>query len=41
MYTHIHSHTITVNENRDINLKESGEKHMEGFGGRKGKGEML
>lgn len=40
-YTHTHSHTITVNEKRAINLKESGEKHIEGLGGKKGRGEML
>lgn len=41
MYIHTHRHIITINLKRAINLKESREKHMEGFRGRKVKREML
>lgn len=33
-------HILTISEKEDINLKESGELYMGGFGKRKDKGEM-
>lgn len=41
MHRHTHTHKITMNEEETKNLKDNGEGYIEGFGGRKGKGEML